>query len=843
MFVPTTLLALLALQLTSPAAAASPPDTAYRDAVGLIDGLYLRPAEIEEGRLLHAAARQLSDRLHWLVVGGEGDTVTLRHGDGSPIGEVSVGAMATLPEALLALEEVVIGAGHDLGDVDVRLEILDGMTDALDRYSRVQAGDQKSRFDVRLKGTVVGVGVTLAWVDGELRVTDLVVGGPADLSGLRWGDTVLRIDGKSVGTMPVREAERRLEGEEGTQVVVQVRRSGEAARELAITRAQVIVENVQHQLLADGVGYVKIDHVSQKTLHNLVSALDALRLSGGLAHGLVIDLRGNTGGSMKESARVADVFVDEGLLLRTVGRDGARVENLQERMDATLGGEGISLPVALVVDERTASGAEILAGALVELDRAVLVGTRTFGKGSVQKLYPLGDDVDLKLTVAQYLLANDRAIDELGLVPDAVVGRIDVDGNGVRYHDFDEGRQRTPWDRIVPWVTRPGSNDAGFSDLPLEIARRTVLTADAPTREAGRRALDRVVAAIRVEEEGRLAAAMEQVGLDWSPGETDGGFLDAEVTLTAEPWEGRHDVMRLVATVRNPGTEPLHRALVQLGCWSLGAWDDVVVPVGRVPAGGEARGEVAVALDAGLRPREDVVEVRLRAAGLAPLPVGEAVLATASAPAPELRVAARLVPDTDGTARALVTLINEGVDSLYDVEVRFAWPGDLDVEILDHAIRVPVVRGRDRFRADFELKLGEAAPAVLPLQVHVESARYSTLLRWPLDLPVDGRTVALSAPRVSLATPMVSAPSGPAALPLVLQDEGAVDHVVVYAGGEKVAWYPGGRGRVAVAPEIELGPGVNLVYVEATDDDGLLTVGRFAVRGEPSVDAATDLAE
>lgn len=838
MFVPLPLLALLALP-----APASPPDTAYRDAVGLIDGLYLRPDELREGRLLHASARQLSDRLHWLVVGGEGDTVTLRHGDGTPIGEVSVGAMATLPEALLALEEVVVGAGHDLGDVDVRLEILDGMTDALDRYSRVQAGDQKSRFDVRLKGTVVGVGVTLAWIDGELRVTDLVVGGPADLAGLAWGDAVVRIDGRSVGTMPVREAERRLEGEEGTQVVVRARRADGPERDLPITRAQVIVENVQHRLLDDGVGYVRIDHVSQKTLHNLVSALDALRLQGGLNHGLVIDLRGNTGGSMKESARVADVFVEQGLLLRTVGRDGARVENLQERMDATVGGEGLTLPLALVVDERTASGAEILAGALVELDRAVIVGTRTFGKGSVQKLYPLGDDVDLKLTVAQYLLANDRAIDELGLVPDAVVGRIDVDTNGVRYHDFDEGRQRTSWDHIVPWVTREGTDDAGFDDLPLEIARRTVLSTDAPTREAGRRALDRVVAAIRVEEEGRLAAAMERVGVDWSPGEVEGGFLDATVSLVAEPWVGRHDVVRLAATVRNTGSEPLHRALVQLGCWSLGSWDDVVVPVGHVPAGGEARGEVAVVLDAGVLPREDVVDVRLRAAGHAPLPVGEAVLAAASAPPPELRVAARLVAEPDGTARAEVTLINDGADALYDVEVRFAWPGDLDVEILDHAIRVPVVRGKDRFRADFELKLGLAAPPVLPLQVQVGSVRYDTLLRWPLDLPVDGRTVALAAPRVSLATPRVSAPAGPQPLPILVQDEGAIDHVVVWAGGEKVAWYPGGRGRLTVTPELDLRPGVNLVVVEATDDDGLLAVGRFAVRGEPSVDAATDLAE
>src|SRR5262249_10167246 len=151
---------------------------------------------------------------------------------------------------------------------------------------------------------------------------------------------------------------------------------------------------------------------SQQTVENLRAAMAELDRAGALDAGLVIDLRGNTGGSMKESASVADLFLGEGLLLRTQGSDGGRVQNLQAEMFATRAGTEPDIPLVVVVDDRTASGSEILAGALLELGRAALIGTRTFGKGTVQKVYNLGPDVRFKLTVARYILANDREITE-----------------------------------------------------------------------------------------------------------------------------------------------------------------------------------------------------------------------------------------------------------------------------------------------------------------------------------------------------------------------------------------------------------------------------------------------
>jgi carboxyl-terminal processing protease len=231
--------------------------------------------------------------------------------------------------------------------------------------------------------------------------------------------------------MPVSEATRRLAGEQGTQVRMRVMRRGESDEsELVLTRDVIIVKNVTHDTLVGNIGYIAISHVSQKTVHNLVQALAELRAKDALSRGLVIDLRGNTGGSMKEAARSADEFVTEGLLLKTVGPDGGRVQNLQAEMTAVVGGHEPNTPVVILVDDRTASGSEIMAGALLELDRAGLVGTRTYGKGTVQKIYNLDDDTRLKLTVAQYILANDRKISDVGIVPDIVVGGIEFDGYG-----------------------------------------------------------------------------------------------------------------------------------------------------------------------------------------------------------------------------------------------------------------------------------------------------------------------------------------------------------------------------------------------------------------------------
>ncbi|MEO0603840.1 MAG: S41 family peptidase, partial [Myxococcota bacterium] len=308
--------------------AASPLDLA----VDRIDRLYLHRAEVDEASLLRSAARELSGRVHWLAVEAEGPQVVLRHGDGRELGTITVRNMADLPRALRAMAKRVAAvepASSEIAPDLLEEALLVGVARGLDRYSRVLVGRRIDGFSVRLTGTESGVGVTLGMRDGGVQIDGVVEDGPADRSELVVGDRLVTIDGRAVES--TRDAHDRLRGSTGSLVVVTV--DGAAgSRAVTLRRERVVMPNVQHRILPGRVGYVHIEHVSQRTVYNLRRSLDQLRRAGALERGLVVDLRDNTGGSMKEAARVADLFVSDGLLLRTEGRDGGPIENLQHEM-------------------------------------------------------------------------------------------------------------------------------------------------------------------------------------------------------------------------------------------------------------------------------------------------------------------------------------------------------------------------------------------------------------------------------------------------------------------------------------------------------------------------------
>ena len=831
-----TLLLLLAQTGT-----AAVPSSAYARAVDLVDSLYLYPDRVDAVAMLHAAAKQLANEVDWLLVTPIDDGVDLRHGSGRPIGAVTVGAVQTLPEALSALEDTVRESGYPLGDLDVRALLLDGMCRALDRYSTLLVGERKERFDMRLRGTVVGIGVEFDPIDGDaLRIETIVRGGPAELAGMRPGDAVLRIDGRSTVGLPNATARKLISGDEGTQVVLHVDRAG-TPLDIALTRAEGVVPNVSWRVLGDSVGYVAIEHVSQRTVVNLVAALDALEAEGALDKGLVVDVRGNTGGSMRESALVADHFVESGLLVRTLGRNGQEVPNLQPRIEARNSGTEPRVPLAILVDDRTASGSEIVAGALLELDRAVLIGSRTYGKGTVQKSFDL-DSVgaaELKVTVAEYVLAGERRIADAGLIPDATVGEILLDQAGVRFRGWDPAWQGVAWEDIVPAVVeRPSWRgiDPGENDVALEIGRRVVLAARDPSRSAALAALGPVVTAVRAEEEQRLETALLAHGIDWTAAEVDGGVPDAEVRVSAVA-RGR-DRYQVTAVVDNSGNTRLNRAHVELV--GPGWWSGLVVPIGAVPAGQAVSGSVTLDLPAGVEPRDDIVALTLRAHRRPPLEAGEVALRAGSTPTPRVAVSAHLLPVSATEARAEVTVRNLSQVPLTGLDGHFAYPVDASIELASAGAILDTLGPLKSHRFEVGLSLGADAPPVLPLEFELAAERFGELARWNLPLPRDGTPVVLEAPTVQVRQPVLVAPTGRFTLPVMVADDRGVDHAVVWVNGQKTAWIAGGSTQVAFDTQVVLAAGSNLITITATDDQGLPARRTFSVRGEDSPDPAVD---
>ncbi len=293
-----------------------------------------------------------------------------------------------------------------------------GMLESLDPHSAFLDPSEYAMLEADAEGRFAGVGVEVSMRDGWLTILSVFQGGPAAQAGLQPGDRFLAIDGAEARDIRLYDAVARMRGAPGTQVRVSIRRPGvEQALERTLTRAYVEVEPVELRYLEDGLIYVRIETFSETTTRALREALDSaaarLRDLGGVT-GLLLDLRDNAGGLLQQAIAVSDEFLASGAIVSTRDRTGQEIREYRARRSGTRP----KWPVVLLINEYTASAAEIVAGALKDHERAVLVGERTFGKGSVQSIFELPDGSAVKLTVAKYYTPSGRSIQATGIVPD-----------------------------------------------------------------------------------------------------------------------------------------------------------------------------------------------------------------------------------------------------------------------------------------------------------------------------------------------------------------------------------------------------------------------------------------
>lgn len=300
---------------------------------------------------------------------------------------------------------------------------LRGMVEALgDPHSSYFTPSESASFTDTLSGTYVGVGVVIqAAEDGTgALVVEVLPGGPAEAAGVEAGDVILAVDGVPLSGVPIDVVASLLKGQAGTRVTLTLHRgSGDAAAptQVVVTRGPVELPSVTARVLAPGVGYMRIDQFNANTGEQFRNSLAHLRAEAG-ARGLValvLDLRANPGGYVDDAVSVAGALVPEGPVVRIVDAGGAEVDYPASPEPP------LPARIAVLVDGLTASAAEIVAGALQD-SGALLVGQRTYGKGSVQSLIPLRDGGMLKLTAAHYYTPKGRAIDHVGLAPDVPLG-------------------------------------------------------------------------------------------------------------------------------------------------------------------------------------------------------------------------------------------------------------------------------------------------------------------------------------------------------------------------------------------------------------------------------------
>ncbi|AMM40004.1 Carboxyl-terminal protease [Candidatus Desulfofervidus auxilii] len=298
-----------------------------------------------------------------------------------------------------------------------------GMLGALDPHSSFLTPDEFKELQIETKGKFGGVGIEITIKDGWISVVSPIEDTPAYKAGIKPGDKIIKINGKSTKNMTLMKAVKLIRGKKGTKVTLTIWREGfTESKDFEIVRDIISIKSVKTKILEPGYGYVRLTSFQENTTSDLQKALLEMEKGKPSLKGIILDLRNNPGGLLEQAVRVSDEFLDKGKIVSVKGRTKEQYMEFKAHKNK----HPHSYPMVVLVNEGTASAAEIVAGALQDNHRALIIGKPTFGKGSVQTVLPLKDGSALRLTTALYYTPKDRCIQAKGIVPDLTLADIKV---------------------------------------------------------------------------------------------------------------------------------------------------------------------------------------------------------------------------------------------------------------------------------------------------------------------------------------------------------------------------------------------------------------------------------
>jgi carboxyl-terminal processing protease len=312
-----------------------------------------------------------------------------------------------------------------------------GMLAGIDPHSSYLVNEEFDNLQEMTTGEFGGLGVQVGINNGFITIISPVDGSPADIAGIKAGDIVIKIDDTPTTDITIDETTDLMRGPPGTDIVLTVLREGvDEALEITITRDIITSSSVRSRFIEPGFGYIRISQFVTGTGREINTALENFHLSDTELKGLILDLRNNPGGVLQAAVDVVDAFISEGLIVYTEGRE----TNSYSRFDATPANPSRGVPLIVLINQGSASASEVVAGALQDHNRAVVMGTQSFGKGSVQTVLPLANDRAIKLTTALYYTPSGRSIQARGITPNIIVrqGRLtSLPDNPASYREED----------------------------------------------------------------------------------------------------------------------------------------------------------------------------------------------------------------------------------------------------------------------------------------------------------------------------------------------------------------------------------------------------------------------
>ncbi|NJD07042.1 MAG: S41 family peptidase [Methylococcaceae bacterium] len=347
---------------------------------------------------------------------------------GTALAEKDGGDLNAIPfEGLKTFSEVYNRIRQDyvepVTDNKLLEDAIRGMLTGLDPHSAYLDQEQYNELKVGTTGQFGGLGIEVGLENGFVKVISPIDDTPAQKAGIKAGDLIIRLDDKPVKGMSLNDAVKSMRGEPGSEITLTVVREGlEQPLKIKIVRDVIKVKSVKSKTLEEGYGYVRITSFQSKTGDNMLDAINELKKSHDLK-GLVLDLRNNPGGVLNAAVAVSDAFLDSGLVVYTDGR----IEDAKMKFNATPGDVLRGAPIVVLINGGSASASEIVAGALQDHKRAVIMGEKTFGKGSVQTILPTSNGGAVKLTTARYYTPSGRSIQAEGIVPDVPISKVKLE--------------------------------------------------------------------------------------------------------------------------------------------------------------------------------------------------------------------------------------------------------------------------------------------------------------------------------------------------------------------------------------------------------------------------------
>ncbi len=613
----------------------------FNRVVLLVKEQYVEPQRIEPKEMLRAALDAVEKEVPEVLVEDVDDN-TVKVSVGGPSGTIeqrvfdihdvnSLWELSFRLAAVFRFLEPRISAEVDRKEVEYAAT--NGMLSKLDPHSVLLEPRYSQEMKLSTKGEFGGLGIQISIRDGGLTVIAPIDGTPADRVGINAQDKIVKIGEESTVNMGLDEAVERLRGKPGTTVTVWILRKGwETPKRFDIVRAVIKVDNVAAARI-DDFAYVKVKQFGGKVAEEVLAGVDKAAAAPGTQKGaplkgMILDLRNNPGGLLDQSIELSNLFLKDGVLVVT--QEGQAKDGRREVI-ARAKNQRIDLPVVVLVNGGSASASEIVAGALKNRGRGLIVGDQTFGKGSVQQLYDFPDSSSLKLTIGQYLTPGDESIQNVGITPDILLHAIYASDKeslnllpdeSTREEDLAQHLNDARIKKNLPAyelaylaetvdkdeADRRDASSKVVEDFEIRLAKRLLeASVGKPTRDQMKAAAKPVVDVVSAEEDARIDAALMKLGVDWSRGPSTS---TPKLTLQAVEQKPAQAGESLTLTVeaKNEGKEPLYRVRGNTTA-TLGYFADREFLFGKIAPGEVKRFTVEVKMPKELQGRDDVVRV------------------------------------------------------------------------------------------------------------------------------------------------------------------------------------------------------------------------------------------